>query len=207
MPARFPAILSPGVILAGGRARRMGGADKAMLPLGGLRLIEHVAARLAPQCEALAVNANGDPERLGFLGLPVFPDGLPDWPGPLAGILAAMDWAAERGAPRVVTAPTDTPFLPVGLVARLAAAGDAAFAASGPAEAPDWHPTIGLWPVSGREALRAALRGGARKVRDWAVNAGAVPVIFGSEPQDPFQNINTPDDLRRAEARLAAGGA
>ena len=112
----------PGIILAGGRATRMGGGDKGLKLVGGRRLIDHVIARLAPQCGPLALNANGDPARFIDLGLPVLPDSLPDHPGPLAGVLAGLDWACEQGGEAIVTAAADTPFFPTDLVARLRAA-------------------------------------------------------------------------------------
>ena len=116
-----------GVILAGGRATRMGGGDKGLRMLGGQSLMDRVIARLAPQCGAMALNANGDPARFGDLGLPVLSDSLPDHPGPLAGVLAGLDWAAQMGVPAIVTAAADTPFFPNDLVARLqAAAGSSA---------------------------------------------------------------------------------
>lgn len=197
----------PGVILAGGRARRMGGGDKGLLPLAGLRVIDHVVARLAPQCGALAINANGDPARFADLGLPVLPDPVPDHPGPLAGLLAAMDWAAGLGAGVVVTVAADTPFLPPDLVARLTAAATAGGAiaaspdAAGEARA---HPTAGLWPVGLRHDLARAIAGGERRLGFWAAACGAGRAVFGSDPLDPFFNINTPADLAVAEAVAAA---
>lgn len=197
----------PGVILAGGQARRMGGGDKGLLPLGGRRVIDHVIERLRPQCGALAINANGDPARFAALGLPVLPDPVPNQPGPLAGILAAMDWAAALGAESVVTVAADTPFLPRDLVARLAAA---ATAGGCVAESPDSagrmraHPTVGLWPVRSREALTAAIAAGERRVGVWADTSGAGRARFAAAFGDPFFNINTPEDLVVAE-RLVRG--
>ncbi len=193
-----------GVILAGGRATRMGGGDKGMLPLGGQRIIDHVVDRLGPQVGGMALNANGDPARFAGLGLPVLADSLPDWPGPLAGVLAGMDWAAAKGADAVVSAAADTPFLPRDLVAGLqAAAGPSglALAASRDAEGKLWrHPTFGLWPVALRDDLRAALEGGLRKVVIWTDTHGAGTAEFGAEGVDPFFNVNTPEDLEAAEA-------
>jgi molybdopterin-guanine dinucleotide biosynthesis protein A len=200
-----------GVILAGGQARRMGGADKALLRLGGLSLAAHVRARMAPQCAALALSANGDPARLADLGLPVLPDRLPDGvdphPGPLAGVLAGMDWAAAEGASALVTVPADTPFLPGDLVARLQAAagpGGAAIAASPDAEGRlRRHPVVALWPVALRADLRAALAGGMRKVGLWADRHA--PGVAAFALPDPFFNINTPQDLDLAGLRAGAG--
>ncbi len=197
----------PGVILAGGRAQRMGGGDKGFLPLAGRRVIDHVIARLASQCGGLAINANGDPARLAGFGLPVLPDPVPGQPGPLAGLLAAMDWAAGLGAAAVVTAAADTPFLPPDLVARLTAAatvGGAIAASPDAAGELRAHPTVGLWPVRLRQDLARAIAGGERRLGAWAATCGAGRAVFGSDPFDPFFNINTPADLAAAEAVAAA---
>jgi molybdenum cofactor guanylyltransferase len=192
-----------GVILAGGRATRMGGGDKGLLPLAGRRLIDHVIERLGEQVAGLALNANGDPSRFAEFGLPVLPDSLPDWPGPLAGVLAGLDWAAAEGADAIVTAAADTPFLPGDLVARLrAAAGPSGLSlAASPDETGrvQRHPTFGLWPVALRDDLRGALTGGLRKIVLWTDGHGAGSAVFPSDPFDPFFNVNTPDDLTLAE--------
>ncbi|MBC7141248.1 MAG: molybdenum cofactor guanylyltransferase MobA [Rhodobacteraceae bacterium] len=196
----------PGIILAGGRATRMGGGDKGFRRVAGRRLIDHVIARLADQCGPLAINANGDPSRFAEFGLPVLPDSLPDFPGPLAGVLAGLDWAAGFGAGAIVSVAADTPFFPRDLVARLRdAAGPSglALAASRDAEGKLWqHPTFGLWPVSLRGDLSAALQGGLRKIVLWTERHGAGIAEFPSAPFDPFFNINTPEDIAEAE-RLA----
>ena len=184
----------PGVILAGGAARRMGGGDKGLLPLGRTTVLGHATERLAPQVSALALNANGDPQRFDALGLPVLPDEAPDRPGPLAGVLAAMEWAAARGAARVVTAAADTPFLPRDLVARLERAGPGIVLAATPG--PVRHPTFGLWPVSLAADLRAAMALGVRKVTAWTDRHGAAEAAFPDEAA--FFNVNTPEDLARA---------
>jgi len=193
----------PGVILAGGRATRMGGGDKGLRLLAGRPLLAHVIDRLAPQCGGLAINANGDPARLAGFGLPVLPDSLPDHPGPLAGVLAGLDWAATLGLPAIVSAAADTPFLPRDLAARLhASAGPSGLAL---AASPDeggrlrQHPTFGLWPVALRHDLRQALQGGLRKIVLWTGAHGAGTAAFDSAPFDPFFNINTPEDLATAE--------
>ena len=202
----------PGVILAGGRATRMGGGDKALLRLGGGTLLDQVIARLRPQCAALAINANGDPQRFAGFGLPVLADSVADWPGPLAGILAGLDWAAGQGADCVVTVAVDTPFFPVDLVARLrhAAAGEGEPIALAASEDSTGvmrrHPTFGLWPVVLREHLRRDLAAGQRKVSLFAEGHGAALAAFGSEAGDPFFNVNTPDDLARAGEIAAAAG-
>jgi molybdopterin-guanine dinucleotide biosynthesis protein A len=193
----------PAIILAGGRSTRMGGGDKGLREFGGERLIDRVIARIAPQCRPIALNANGDPTRFADLGLPVLPDSLPDHPGPLAGVLAGMDWAASIGADAVVSVAADTPFFPRDLVERLeAAAGPSglALAASPDETGKLWHhPTFGLWPVALRDDLREALKGGLRKVVLWTDRYGAGTASFPCTPFDPFFNINTPDDIAEAE--------
>lgn len=192
-----------GVILAGGRATRMGGGDKGLRQVGGRRLLDHVIARLSPQVAGMAINANGDAARLAEFGLPVLADSLPDHPGPLAGVLAGLDWAAGQGAQAIVTAAADTPFFPPDLVAQLQAAAGAsglALAASVDADGRVWRqPTFGLWPVVLRDDLRAALTGGLRKIVLWTDGHGAGQAVFPFEPFDPFFNVNTPDDITRAE--------
>lgn len=197
-----------GVILAGGRATRMGGGDKGLRMVGGRRLIDHVIDRLGPQCGAMAINANGDPARLSEFGLPVVADSLADHPGPLAGVLAGLDWAAGQGATAIVTAAADTPFFPKDLVARLmASAGPSGLClAASPDETGRMqrHPTFGLWPVALRDDLRAALTAGLRKIVIWTDGHGAGQAVFDSTPFDPFFNVNTPEDIAAAEALMGA---
>jgi molybdopterin-guanine dinucleotide biosynthesis protein A len=177
-----------GVILAGGRGRRMGGADKALIPLRGRPLIAHAIARLSPQVTALAISANGDPARFAAFGLPVLADADPR--GPLSGVLAGLGWAAGHDA--LVTVAVDTPFFPADLVARLAAAGAPAMAAS----RGDLHPTFALWPLTAAPALQAFLASGAHpRVTDFARSLHAATVAFDD---GDFSNINTPDDLSAA---------
>jgi len=198
----------PGVILAGGRATRMGGGDKCLKRVAGARLIDHVIARLGPQVSALALNANGDPARFAEFGLPVLPDGMAGHPGPLAGVLAGLDWAAAQGAPAIVTAAGDTPFFPHDLAQRLAAAaGPSGLALAASPDATgrvQRHPVFGLWPVALRADLRAALAGGLRKIVLWTDAQAAGTAVFESRPFDPFFNINTPEDVAAAEALGAA---
>ena len=188
-----------GVILAGGLATRMGGGDKGLLALGDSTILGHVIDRFSPQVAGLALNANGDPARFADLHLPVIADTLTGFAGPLAGVLAGLDWAAAQGASHIVTAAADTPFLPCDLVPQLQlAGGDAGLALA--ASPGGRQPTFGLWPVALRDDLRAALQGGLRKVVLWTDQHGAGTAMF---PDDAaFFNVNTPDDLTRAQAML-----
>jgi len=193
-----------GVILAGGLARRMGGGDKPLRLLAGRPMLDHVIARIGPQCASLAINANGDATRFAGYGLPVLPDTLEGNPGPLAGILAAME---ASPLPFVVTVPGDSPFLPGDLVARLHAAREAAgtplaCAASGGFT----HPPIALWPRSLAAALRAAILAGERKIDRWTARHGVATETWPDAPHDPFFNANTPEELAEAEALLLRQG-
>lgn len=197
------------VILAGGRASRMGGGDKGLLVLGGRTILDRVIDRLGPQAGRLALNANGDAARFAEYGLPVLPDSVAGRPGPLAGVLAGLDWAASLGLDRIVTAAADTPFFPPDLVTRLVRAAERArtpiaLAATQEEGRLVRHPTFGLWPTRLRADLRAALEGGLRKVVLWTDKHGAASALFAD---DAFFNINTPEDLVMAEARLAGGTA
>lgn len=195
-----------GVILAGGAGRRMGGADKALLPLAGRPLIARVAERFAPQVERLAVSANGDPARLAFLGLTVLPDAEADR-GPLAGVLAALDWAAALGATAVVTVAVDTPLLPEDLVPRLCLAADESPGGLAMAQSDERdHPTFALWPVSMRGPVADFLASGEKaRIRALADAFGATRAKFVES--DAFANLNTPEDLARAEQLLSGAGA
>ncbi|RJE87356.1 molybdenum cofactor guanylyltransferase MobA [Paracoccus onubensis] len=197
----------PAVILAGGNASRMGGAKDARL-LAGKTLLRHVLACITPQCGPIALNANEDPDRFAPYGLPILPDSIPERPGPLAGILAAMDWAAELGCPRVLTVPTDTPFLPPDLVSRLHEnAGPEQFclAASAPPDGQTRiHPTCGIWPTRLRGDLRNTLKSGQRKVMGFARTYSPASAVWTYAAMDPFFNINSPADLVRAEALFSA---
>lgn len=193
----------PGVILAGGRATRMGGGDKGLRMVGDRRLIDHVLLRLAPQCAPVALNANGDPARFADLKLPVLPDSIAGHPGPLGGVLAGLDWAAGQGADHIVSVAADTPFFPGDLAARLwagRAGSGLSLAATRDADGRlRRHPTFGLWPVALREDLRAALRDGLRKIVMWTDAHEAAVVEFATDPFDPFFNINSPEDIDAAE--------
>ncbi|MCA8881988.1 MAG: molybdenum cofactor guanylyltransferase MobA [Rhodobacteraceae bacterium] len=196
-----------GIVLAGGLARRMGGGDKALLVLSGRTMLDRVIDRLGPQVGRMALNANGDLQRFAEYGLPVLRDTVPDYPGPLAGVLAGLDWAAGRGLSHVVTAAADTPFFPNDLVERLLHAArradlPIALAATRLDGRIVRQPTFGLWPVSLRRDLREALEGGLRKVVSWTDRHGAASAIF---PEEAFFNINTPEDLLRAQTMLRLG--
>ena len=193
-----------GVILAGGRASRMGGGDKTLRPLAGRRVIDHVLERLCPQVTQMALNANGDPARFEAFDLPVIADSMVEFPGPLAGVLAGMDWAAAEGAEHILTVAADTPFFPADLQVRLTAARDAtglpiALAATPGPDKIYRHPTFGLWPVALREDLRRALKDGLRKVVLWTDQYGCAEALFPVDPYDPFFNINRQEDLAQAE--------
>ncbi len=193
-----------GVLLAGGLARRMGGGDKSLLQIGARPILELAIERLAPQCAGLVINANGDPARFAAFGLPVVPDGVPGFAGPLAGVLAGME--AARGVDDIVTAPADTPFLPADLVERLYAARSAAGAEIAVAASGDRvHHAVALWPVKLREALRHALVDeDFRKVSGFIRRYPNVTAEWPVQSHDPFFNINSPEDLARAEG-IAAG--
>jgi molybdopterin-guanine dinucleotide biosynthesis protein A len=196
-----------GAVLAGGLARRMGGGDKPLLALGGRPLVAHVLERLRPQVSALILNANGDPARFAAAAptLPVVPDGLPDSPGPLAGILAALDYAAAHhpNLAWVLSVPGDTPFIPGDLAARLHRVRRVEGAALACAESGGRvHPPIGIWPVALRGDLRAALLAGERQVSRWAARHGCARAVWTDQPEDPFFNANTPEELAEAERRF-----
>jgi molybdenum cofactor guanylyltransferase len=197
---------TPAVLLAGGLARRMGGGDKPMRAIAGRSILERVIARLRPQCDGLILNANGDPARFAGFGLPVVADSVAGFPGPLAGILAGLDWAAANrpNVGWVLSAAADCPFLPRDLVARLHQArieqnAQVAVAASGGQS----HHVIGLWGVGLREELRHALvTENIRKVERWMTRYKIARATWPAKPLDPFFNANTADDLAEAE-RLA----
>lgn len=195
------------VVLAGGLARRMGGGDKPLRNLAGRPLLDHVLGRLEPQVAATILNANGDPARFAAWGLPVVADGVPGHPGPLAGILAALDWAASARPDLawVVSVPGDSPLIPDDLVVRLHAVRQSAGAKLACARSGGQaHPPIGLWPVALRHDLRAALAAGERKVGRWTARHGVAHADWPVHPFDPFFNANAPEDLAEAEALLAA---
>lgn len=200
-----------GVVLAGGQGHRMGGADKALLRLGGRPLIAHVLARFAPGVAAVAISANGDPARFADFGCPVLPDHAPGFAGPLAGVLAGLDWALALGAEGLATVAVDTPFFPGNMVERLTAAlltgalltGALRDAQVAMADSGDrLHPTCAVWRVGVRVALSDALAAGERRVARFAAAQGMVRVAFDSDA-DAFFNLNDPADLAAAQARVA----
>jgi molybdopterin-guanine dinucleotide biosynthesis protein A len=200
-----------GVILAGGQSRRMGGGDKGLLDLAGKPMLGHVVGRLAPQLGRIVINANGDPARFAAFGLPVVADTVPDFAGPLAGVLAGMRWSLRNvpAARWIATAAGDAPLLPADLVARcLEALKDHPGAVALAQSASGLHPVIGLWPVALADDLEAQLAAGVRKVLHWTDRHGTVPVPFGpvrvgETELDPFFNANTPEELDRLRAVMA----
>ena len=198
-----------GVILAGGLARRMGGGDKSLLSLGASsRVLDQVIARLGVQVDQMVLNANGDPERFDEFGLPVVADSLDGFLGPLAGVLAGLDYAADYGFDHIVSVAADTPFFPTDLVSALETATKhmdvpiALAATKIEGGKTVRHPTFGLWPVALREDLRSALQDGLRKVVLWTDQHGAETHVFDSGEIDPFFNINTPEDLELANKMM-----
>ncbi|MBB4198305.1 molybdenum cofactor guanylyltransferase [Rhodoblastus sphagnicola] len=193
------------VILAGGLARRMEGARKPLLKLGGRRLIDLVVESAVGQGEvALNLHDSGDAAQLD-LDLPVIADAIPGHAGPLAGILGALDHAARENYDSVLSLPCDCPFLPDDLAPRLAEAArntrdGLACAGSGGRV----HPVIALWPVGLRQDLRRALIDeGARAIGPFQRRYDCATVEWPAQPRDPFFNVNTPADLAEAEALLA----
>jgi molybdopterin-guanine dinucleotide biosynthesis protein A len=194
-----------GLVLAGGLARRMGGGDKARLKIGGSTILDRVLATLSGQCTDIIINANGDPGRFADTGCTVVPDNVPGHPGPLAGVLAGLDWLAQEnnGVEWLLSVPGDCPFLPDDLVERLHAA-RRKMGAGVPlacARSGEWrHPVIGLWPLALRENLRRALvQDDMRKIEAWTAQHGVAIADWPTEPIDPFFNVNTPEDVARAE--------
>ncbi|MGZ3410795.1 MAG: molybdenum cofactor guanylyltransferase MobA [Xanthobacteraceae bacterium] len=201
MTTEFPPTL--GLVLAGGQARRMGGGDKALIRIGGKPILDRVLATLRPACARIVLNANGDPARFASYGLSVVSDSVPDFAGPLAGILAGLDWAAAN-APQIewmVSVPGDCPFLPADLVARLHAVCAAQAKPIASAQSGDWrHPVVGLWPVNLRENLRRALIDeDLHKIEVWTARHGVALAVWPDKPVDPFFNVNTPEDAAMAD--------
>jgi molybdenum cofactor guanylyltransferase len=197
----MPSDTVVGVVLAGGQSSRMGGGDKCLKQLGSRTLLGHVLHRLRLQVAAMVLNANGDDARFNGYGVQVVADSVPDFAGPLAGILAGLDWARTMNVGWMVSTAADAPFLPRDLVDRLQQGrGTAriAVAASG-----GWrHPTTALWPVDLADELRQALLAGERKIDRFTARYAVAPATFDTDPVDPFFNINTPEELAEAERLL-----
>ena len=204
----------PGIILAGGLSRRMGGGDKGLLMLGKTTIIERVIDKISPQVGSLAININGDSSRFPDYKLPIIPDSIKGYLGPLSGILAGMEWAFKNGNRYIATVAADTPFLPddfikrlhtmvksknlnIGIAASRILSGDDVFI----------HPTFGIWEVALKDDLRDALANDTRKIMFWAKKFKLDYYYFDTSDKlsDPFFNINTPDDLEEAKYRLKKG--
>jgi len=210
MPSDFHGVRIAGVLLAGGQSRRMGGGDKSLRLLGGRPILARVIERARPQVAVLALNANGDPARFGEFGLPVIADSVPDFAGPLAGVLAGLDWAAATmpGVTHVASFATDAPFQPLDLVPRLVAGlGGGRHRLACAASASQAHPVFALWPIELRAELRRALvEEEIRKVDRFTARYTLAQVDFPVGEVDPFFNTNRPEDLEAAERLLAVLG-
>jgi molybdopterin-guanine dinucleotide biosynthesis protein A len=194
-------------VLAGGRAARMGGGDKPLLEIGGSTILARVLERIRPHCRAIVLNANGDPARFRAFGLPVVADEVPDFAGPLAGILAGLEWAAREhpAVEWVASVPGDCPFLPPDLIPRLHRARVAGNKPLACARSGEWrHPVVALWPASLRAELRRALfEEGLHKIERFTGRYGIAIAEWPASPLDPFMNVNTPEDLAAAAAIAA----
>ena len=204
----------PGIILAGGLSRRMGGGDKGLLMLGKTSIIERVIDKVSPQVGSLAININGDSSRFPDYKLPIVPDSIKGYLGPLSGILAGMEWAFKNGNRYIATVAADTPFLPDDFIKRLHAMVKSknlniGIAASRILSTDDVfiHPTFGIWEVGLKDDLRDALANDTRKIMFWAKKFKLDYYYFDTSDKlsDPFFNINTPDDLAKAKCRLKKG--
>jgi molybdopterin-guanine dinucleotide biosynthesis protein A len=196
-----------GLVLAGGLARRMGGGDKARITIGGVSILDRVLARLTPYCTQVILSANGDPARFASFGLPVVADEVPDFAGPLAGVLAGLEWVMKNrpGIDWLVTAPADCPFLPHDLVPRLHQVAREEGRRLACARSGEWrHPVVGIWSVAlAGDLRRALLDEGVHKIEAWTARYGVAIADWPPTPVDPFFNVNTPDDVAAAE-RIAA---
>jgi molybdopterin-guanine dinucleotide biosynthesis protein A len=203
MLAAVPMPRTLGLVLAGGLARRMGGGDKALIEIGGRAILDRVIETITPQCDRIILNANGDSSRFARFGLPVVPDDIPDFAGPLAGILAGLDWAATNrpDIEWIASVPGDCPFLPTDLVGRLHTARIDAGTPLACAKSGEWrHPVAGLWPVALRADLRRALVDeDLHKIEVWTARHGIAIAEWPDQPVDPFFNVNTPEDRARAD--------
>jgi len=183
------------LILAGGKASRIGGGDKPLLEVGGDTMMSRIVTALRDEVAAIAISANGDLGRFAEFRLPVLPDGQFAGEGPLAGVLAGLDWAGPIGASALLTVPGDMPFVPRGLASTLSPP-PACAASNGRA-----HHLVALWPVGCRDELRALLSApGRRDVGHFAQHIGMRRVDFPVAKWDAFMNVNTPEDLTVARA-------
>lgn len=196
----------PAAILAGGRSSRLGGGDKCLLRLGTITVLDHVIAALAPQAGEILINTNSDPALFASFGVATRADVVPGRLGPLAGLLTALEWAQEKHASRVFTVPGDTPFLPRDFAARLfaARAGERVVVASAAGRI---YPLAGFWPSALAAPLKDAIAGGCRRVFEWIETLSYTVAEFETDEGDPFFNVNTPEDIKRADARVRGAGA
>ena len=191
-----------GVVLAGGRARRMGGGDKCLLLLNSQPLLKFVIDRAKPQVDQLVLNVNGEPSRFNDFGFPLVSDSVPGFAGPLAGVLAGLDWSAKHTPESqwVVTFASDTPFFPFNMVERfLDVVSEQEFGLACASSNHRPHPVFGIWPVKLREELRYALvHENIRRIDEWTTRYTLSEVSFDGSGIDPFFNINKPEDLELA---------
>lgn len=205
--ANAPQIIA--VILAGGQARRMGGGDKALHKLGRTTLLERLIMHLRPQCAAIVISANGDPRRFEAYDLPVIPDSTENASGPLAGILAGMHWTSTEhpDATHILSVTGDTPFVPDNLASRLASGiQDTPHLIACASSGTRIHPPLALWPLALKDSLETFMTGEDRKsVKNFASRHGFVAIDWPITPYDPFFNINTPEDLAKANELVLSG--
>jgi len=199
-----------GIVLGGGRSSRMGGGNKSLIELDGEPILSRILRQFATQVGRIAISANDDPARYSRFDLPVLPDPIGGFQGPLAGVLAGLEWANSVGATRLITVAGDTPFFPTDLAARLIARADNPEIAVATSER-GTHPTFALWSVALAIDLRTHLEsGGTRKVTDYIAQHSHALVAFKrvelpGGAVDPFFNINTPADLAEARRLLHDG--
>ncbi|HAI97144.1 MAG: molybdenum cofactor guanylyltransferase MobA [Cycloclasticus sp.] len=208
MPKKINGIV--GAVLAGGLSRRMNKQNKSFIPLNGKPLIDYVIDTLSQQCDTIVINSNENDSRLASYNHPVVKDSLKGYLGPLAGILAVMEWTKQHlpDCKWIVTAPVDTPFLPEDLVSTLYQShqkNQSALACA--CSNGRTHPVIGLWPVNLFGELRQALvNEDLRKIDLWTSRYSIAHPNFAYDVIDPFFNINCDKDLLEAESLLSSDG-